>query len=375
MASEKQKMTALREVKASEYMHWAKTRSSARFNLATSGLANLSLRDLRVSLDGLENLDGLEITGTSGYGYEPLIRALADRHRVDPGCVVTAAGTSFANHLALAALINAGDEVLFERPAYEPLLAQARYLGADVKRFDRRFEDGFRLSPSEIAKRISNRTRLIVITNFHNPSGVLTDDDILREVGEIARRVNARVLVDEVYVQMLFEEPPRTAFHLGNQFIVTSSLTKAFGLSGLRCGWIFAEPELAARMWRLNDLFAATPVHAGERLSVLALQQLEGIANRAQTRLDENRQLLNNFLDQREDLETIRPAAGSIMFPRVTHGDSEKLCELLRKKYETSVVPGSFFEMPAHFRIGLGGDTETLAEGLRRLGAALDEVG
>jgi aspartate/methionine/tyrosine aminotransferase len=274
----------------------------------------------------------------------------------------------------MAALISAGDEVLFEQPAYEPLLAVAHYLRADVKRFDRRFEDGFRLLPVEIEKRISNRTRLIVITNFHNPSGVLTDDDTLAEVGEIARKVNARVLVDEVYVQMLFEEPPRTAFHLGSQFVVTSSLTKAFGLSGLRCGWIFAEPELAERMWRLNDLFAASPVHAGERLSVLALQQLEGIAKRAQARLDANRKLLNEFLDQRDDLAAIRPAAGSIMFPRVTDANSEKLCELLREKYETSVVPGIFFEMPAHFRIGLGGDTETLTEGLRRLGAALDEV-
>ena len=359
----------LHHTKQSEYMHWAKTRSSARFNLATSGLANLSLKDLRVSLDDLE------ITGTSGYGYEPLVRALADRHRVDPACVVTAAGTTFANHLAMAGLINAGDEVLFERPAYEPLLALAHYLRADVKRFDRRFEDGFRLSPSEIEKQISSRTRLIVITNFHNPSGVLTDDDILAEVGEMARKVNARVLVDEVYVQMLFEEPPRSAFHLGNQFVATSSLTKAFGLSGLRCGWIFAEPELAERMWRLNDLFAATPVHAGERLSVVALQQLEWIAKSAQKRFDENRRRLNEFLDRREDLETIRPTAGSIMFPRVKEGNSERLCELLREKYETSVVPGKFFEMPAHFRIGLGGDTETMAEGLVRLGAALDEVG
>jgi len=358
----------LHHTKQSEYMQWAKTRSAARFNLATSGLANLTLTDLLVSLDDLE------ITGNTGYGYKPLIRALAERYQVDSGCVVTAAGTSFANHLAMAALINAGDEVLFERPAYEPLLALAHYLRADVKRFDRRFEDGFRLSPSEIEKRVSSRTRLIVVTNFHNPSGVFTDDDTLTEVGEIARKVNARVLVDEVYVQMLFEEPPRTAFHLGHQFVVTSSLTKAFGLSGLRCGWIFAEPELAERMWRLNDLFAATPVHAGERLSLLALQQLEGIAKSAQTRLNENRKLLNRFLDQRDDLEAIRPAAGSIMFPRVKQGDSEKLCKLLREKYETSVVPGRFFEMPAHFRIGLGGDSETMAEGLRRLGASLDEV-
>lgn len=360
-----------RRTRVSQYMHWAKTRSRARFNLATSGLANLKLHDLQVSLDDLE------ITGESGYGYQPLIQALADRYRVEPDCVVTAAGTSFANHLAMAALINPGDEILLESPAYEPLLALAHYLGAEVKRFQRRFEDGFRISPGEIERNLSPRTRLIVITNFHNPTGVLTDDQTLKEVGELANRMNASVLVDEVYLQMLFAEPPRTAFHLGNQFIVTSSLTKAFGLSGLRCGWILAEPELAKRMWLLNDLFAATPVHAGERLSVVALQQLSGIAGRAQTRLDGNREMLNQFLDTRDDLEAIRPPFGSIMFPRVkpsTEASAERLCRLLREKFETSVVPGSFFEMPAHFRIGMGGDSATLAAGLGRLGSALDEV-
>lgn len=357
------------DVRQSNYMHWAKTRSRARFNLATSGLANLSMKDLDVSLDDLE------ITGETSYGYEPLINGLAERYQVDPACIVSTAGTSFANHLAMATLINPGDEVLIERPAYEPLVALARYLRADVKRFERSFENGFNLSTSEIERQTSNRTRLIVITNFHNPSGVVTDDETLKEVGEIARRVNARVLLDEVYLEMLYEETPRTAFHLGNQFVVTSSLTKAFGLSGLRCGWILAEPELATRMWRLNDLFSATPVHPGERLSVLALQQLGKIAASASARLDINRGRLNAFLDSRGDLEAVRPTAGSIMFPRVKQGNAEKLFELLRSKYETSVVPGSFFEMPAHFRIGLGGDTETMAEGLRRLGAALDEVG
>jgi aspartate/methionine/tyrosine aminotransferase len=127
-------------------------------------------------------------------------------------------------------------------------------------------------------------------------------------------------------------------------------------------------------MWLLNDLFAATPVHAGERLSVVALKQLAGIAARAQSRLDHNRKLLNRFFDTRDDLEVVRPAFGSIMFPRVKQGTSERLCELLREKYETSVVPGSFFEMPAHFRIGLGGDSEVLSEGLERVGRALDEV-
>ena len=173
---------------------------------------------------------------------------------------------------------------------------------------------------------------------------------------------------------MLFRSRPQSAFHLGNQFVVTASLTKAFGLSGLRCGWIIAEPELAKRMWLLNDLFAATPVHAGERLSVLALKQLPEFAARAQSRLDQHRKLLNQFLDERDDLESVRPQFGSIMFPRVKQASSEQLCDLLRQKYETSVVPGSFFEMPAHFRIGMGGDSETFTEGLDRLGQALDEL-
>lgn len=356
-----------RVVMSSEYMHWAKTRSRARFNLATSGLANLQLKDLKVSLDDLEITDG-------GYGYAPLVALLAERFRVEAVSVVTAAGTSFANHLALAALVKPGDEILFESPGYEPLRATAEYLGADIVRLQRTFENGFELSVPEIERAITSRTRLIVLTNFHNPSGVLTSRETLEQVGELARKVNARVLVDEVYLEMLFADPPATSFHLGNEFVVTSSLTKAFGLSGLRCGWILAEPELAQRMWRLNDLFAATPVHAGERLSVVALKQLPWIGENARQRLDQHRLLLNNFLDTRDDLETMRPALGSIMFPRVKHGRCEQLLELLRNKYETSVVPGKFFELPDHFRIGMGGDTETFTEGLDRLGQALDEL-
>jgi len=263
--------------------------------------------------------------------------------------------------------------VLFEHPAYEPMLALARYLGADVKRFSRRFEDNF--LPKDLERLVTAKTRLIVITNLHNPSGVLIDDTRMKQIGEIARRVGARVLVDEVYMETLFEESPRTSFHLGEEFVITSSLTKAFGLSGLRCGWILAQRELAKRIWLLNDLFAATAVHAGERLSVVAIQQLEGIGERAKRLLDRNRQILNDFLDTREDLEVVRPEFGTVMFPRVRHGTSERLCDLLREKYDTSVVPGIFFEMPAHFRIGIAGNTDLLLEGLHRLGLALDEHG
>ena len=361
-------MTATREVRSSSYIQWAKTQQAARFNLATSGLGNLSIRDLRVSLDDLELTYG-------GYGYGPLKQALASRYRVDTRSIVTTAGTSFANHLAIAALIKPGDEVLFEEPAYEPMLSTALYLGADVKRFVRQFENGFRVMPEEIDALVTDRTRLIVLTNLHNPSGVLVDDSTLKQIGETALRVGARVLVNEVYLETLFEETPRTSFHLGEQFVVTSSLTKAYGLSGLRCGWIFAEPEIAREMWLLNDIFGATQVHAGERLSVVALRQIEEIAAHAKALMDRNRALLNAFLDTRNDLETVRPPFGTIMFPRLRSGESsERLCRLLREKYETTVVPGSFFERPAHFRVGVAGNTDEMEPGLERLGRALDEI-
>jgi aspartate/methionine/tyrosine aminotransferase len=347
-------------------MNWAKTRSQARFNLATSGMPNLPLNRLRVSLEDLEITDG-------GYGYQPLMQLIGARYGVKTESIVTAAGTSFANHLAIAALIDPGDEVLFETPAYEPMLATAQFLGAKLKRFSRTFDERFEVLPKAIEQGVTRGTRLIVLTNLHNPSGVFTNDETLRALGELARDHGARVLVDEVYIETLFERRPRTAFHLGPEFVITSSLTKAFGLSGLRCGWIFAEPELARRMWLLNDVFASTPVHSGERLSVLAFQQIDGIAARAKELLDHNRRLLNDFLDSRKELEAVRPEFGTTMFPRLKSGRVAELCDLLRTKYETSVVPGRFFELPDHFRIGFAVETETLVEGLQRLGAALDE--
>jgi aspartate/methionine/tyrosine aminotransferase len=193
-------------------------------------------------------------------------------------------------------------------------------------------------------------------------------------LGEIARRAGARVLVDEVYLEALFDSQARSAFHLGEHFVATSSLTKAYGLSGLRCGWILAAPELAERMWRLDDLFGVIPAHAAERLSVIALDHLEEIAAQVRLLLAKNRALLERFLDSRNDLLAVRPEAGTIVFPRLVSGSVDRLCALLREKYEASVVPGRFFEMPEHFRLGIGGDTGELAEGLRRLGAALDEL-
>jgi aspartate/methionine/tyrosine aminotransferase len=202
---------------------------------------------------------------------------------------------------------------------------------------------------------------------------VLTNNETLKHLGEIARRVGARILIDEVYLEALFERAPRSAFHLGTEFITTNSLTKVYGLSGLRCGWILAEPDLAKRLWHLNDLFGVIPAHAAERLSCFALEHLDGIAAHARHLLETNTRVLNSFFNTRDDLDWIRHEHGTVSFPRLKQGSADRLCALLAEKYETSVVPGRFFEMPQHFRIGIGGETETLTAGLERLSLALDE--
>lgn len=143
----------------------------------------------------------------------------------------------------------------------------------------------------------------------------------------------------------------------------------------MRCGWVLARPELAERLWRLNDLFGVIPAHPAELLSCIALEHLDRIAARARELLEINGQLLDAFYASRDDLDWLPRRFGTVSFPRLKSGSADALCVLLAEKYETSVVPGRFFEMPRHFRIGLGGDTDTLRAGLDRLGRALDELG
>jgi aspartate/methionine/tyrosine aminotransferase len=281
-------------------------------------------------------------------------------------------GTSLANHLAMAALLRPGDEVLVEHPTYEPLLAVARYLGAVVTRFRRDPGRAFALDPEAVRQALTPRTRLVVITNPHNPSSALGDEDTLRQIGELAGRVGARVLVDEVYLDARFTDPPATCVHLGEAFVATSSLTKVYGLNGLRCGWVLADAELAGRIWRLNELFSNIGAHPAERLSVAAFRHLPALAGRSREILERNREALNAFYAGRGELEVAPHLMGTVSFPRLQRGSADQLCARLVDEYETAVVPGRFFEMPEHFRIGLGVTPERFAIGLRRLGAALD---
>ena len=362
-------MSGLQPEAVSRYLAWAKLHSSARFNLASSGVLDYPLAELPV------RIEDLEIGGTGPYGYQPLMERLAAKAGVPADCVVYTLGTSMANFVALTALVHRGDEVLIERPTYDPLLTILEQIGAKVSRFERLAEKGFRLGLGELERRLTAKTRLVILCNLHNPSSAFTDDGSMRLVGEMAAKVGARVLVDEVYLETLFDQTWRSAFHLGANFVVTSSLTKAYGLSGIRCGWILAQPDLVQRMWQIVDFTYGIPVHAAELLAVIVLDNLDRVRDRARGLLETNRALVNEFLAQHPKLDCEASRFGTTVFPRLREGRADDFVAMLREKFETSVVPGEFFEQPQHFRIGFCGTTEMVRGGLDRLSAALEAFG
>jgi aspartate/methionine/tyrosine aminotransferase len=358
-------MNGLRSEAVSRYLAWAKLQSSARFNLAVSGVLDCPLAELPVQIEDFE------IGGTGPYGYQPLMERLAAKAVVSKECVVYTLGTSMANFVALTTLVHRGDEVLIERPTYDPLLTVLDHIGAKVNRFERLAEKGFKLGLEDLEHKLTPHTRLVVLCNLHNPSSALTDESTLQQAGAMAAKVGARVLVDEVYLETLFDQSWRSAFHLGANFVVTSSLTKAYGLSGIRCGWILAQPELVQRMWQVVDFTYGSPVHPAELLGVVALDNLDRVRDRARRLLETNRMLVNEFLAMHPELDCEPSRFGTTVFPRLRLGRTSEFVRMLREQFETGVVPGEFFEQPQHFRLGFCGTTETVRAGLQRLSAAL----
>ncbi len=355
-------------MKTSIYMRWAKEHAAARYNLANSGLLACGPGELAFGPEDVL------INTAAPDGYPPLLEAIGARYGVEAERVVPAAGTSGANFLAFAALVDPGDEVLVERPAYEPILAALQALGARVRRFERRFEDGWRLDPESLRSALADgRVRLVVLTNPHNPTGVLLDRAEMAEIARLAEQAGALLLVDEVYRDIWFEEAPPSHVHLGPHVLVTNSLTKSYGLSGLRCGWVLCgTQELADRLRRARDFMEAVGSIPSDGLAVAAFRQLDRLEARARTLIEPNLALIRAFLaEHTEWLDCVLPSRTLMAFPRLRReDDTQALHDWLRTR-ETSIVPGWFFEYPGFFRLGFAVRTEDVAAGLENLADGL----
>ena len=351
-------------------MEWARSRPAARYDLAGSNLAACTLDDLPGAKEAVD------LSGESPYGYAPLIDAIAARHGVSPDRVSLASGCSGANFLACAALLDAGDEVLVEEPNYDPVPAAARMLGASIRTFPRRFEDGWQIDPGRVEAALTSRTRLVAISNPHNPSGAMTSPDRIAALVRIAERAGIHVLVDEVYRDVVLEEGarPAPAATLSPVFLSTSSLTKAYGLSSLRCGWTLAAAEITSRIRRARDVVDVYGAVPAERLAWVAFGNLDALAARSRRIVAENRSVVIEFLRGRKDLECA-PFAATLAFPRLSGiSDVGPFVERLFTRYATAVAPGRFFAAPAHFRIAFGAWPETVRGGIAALAACLDEL-
>ena len=301
-------------------MEWVKTSTQAKYNLANSGVMSYPLAALPV------DFSKLVLTGPGAYGYRPLVEAIAKKCNVPDDCVATALGTSGANHLAMSVLLEPGDEVLMEFPSYPLMWETAEYLGAKIVHFERNFG----VDVDALKRKVTQRTKLIVLTNLHNPSCALLDEATIRAIGDVAKSAGARVLVDEVYLDLLFEKAPSTAYTFGPEFVVTNSLTKVYGLSGVRCGWVLAEPSIIHDIYRLNDLFGVNNPYVTDQLSCVALEHLNEIGQWSRKLLETNRAIANDFLAANPELGCPPLAVGTVLFPQVPV-PVEELCQTLRE--------------------------------------------
>jgi aspartate/methionine/tyrosine aminotransferase len=351
-------------MKESPYITWAKTHHDLRYSLAGSGVRPCPRELLEPPPEPFP------LSGSNEEGWLPLLERIASRHRQGPENVVLAQGASMANHLACALLIEHGDDVLVERPVYEPLYLLPRFYRANVAFFERRMADGFALDVDEIRRQLTPRTTLLICSNLHNPTGALTARATLEELGELAEREDFHVLVDEVYLEWILDQGETSAVELGPRFIITSSLTKAYGLDDLRAGWIVADPGIAEKLRRLNDLFSIKMVHLAERWAALALDRAPALLETLRPVLETNRELVDRFVAAQPALEWLVPAAGTVGWVRLRGLEVDELNTRLLP-LETAVAPGRFFGAPEFFRLGFGQVTELLEEGLERLARGL----
>ncbi len=349
----------------SEYLTWTKRRAPARYNLSRSGVPRLALDRVGITLDELL------INQNAEDGWPPLMERIAARQGVTAAHVVTVPGCSMANHLAVASCVEAGDDVVMETPVYEPLVRVVEYVGARVIPVARHVENRWRIDPDDVRRALTPKTKLVVLSNLSNPTGAFDGDATLAEIARVAEQAGAFVVVDEVYLELVHARGARTAARLAPNVIATSSMTKAFGLDGLRLGWVLAEPALAERMRRLNDLFSANTAHPSERIAARVLDHADTLLSESSALLARNLDLVDAFVRAQDDLSWAKPSGGTVGLVHVVDRDVDALVDRLHADYDVALVPGRFFGANDHFRIAVSLPSDDLREALTRLGQGL----
>ena len=353
------------------YLTWAnRLFGSVQHNLARGGMRPVPLQELGEP----PRLD-------DSCAWNRLRDRIARFNATTPAEVLPALGTTHALWLALSALVRPGDDVLVERPGYEPLWRIPQGLGANVIEFERSLADGFALRPERIASRLTRGTKVVVLTSPHNPSGVRTTDHALAEVARICDSVGARLLVDEIYApfgSVLGEDGVwgQSARCIDSSIIAVSGLSKAFGLGPLRIGWFLAEEALVRRAEHAIQSSLGDPPIAQTCLAVHAFAQLPRLSESRERQLDPSmRAEVARWVARHSLLEWCEPQDGPFGFVNVRGGpDLTEAIERGAREHDVLVAPGSFFGLPSAVRLGWSVDPGRLSDALSRLERVLGPV-
>ena len=365
--------------------------NQVEYNLSESGVHPLRLGDLLDDAPSRERLLHEPLRYTQSNGTIPLRTSIAAMYPgATPDHIQVTNGGSEANYITTWNLVEPGDEVVLMVPNYMQTWGLARAFGGAITEWPLTLESAaaggvagsarWRVDIEALERAMSPRTKLIIICNPNNPTGARIDAEDLDRIAAAAGRFGSWVLSDEIYrgAERDGRETP-SMWGRHDRVIVTSGLSKAYGLPGLRIGWIVGPPSFVASAWSYHDYTTISPGALSDALARRALEPARRaqILARTRTILNQNFPIIADWLASHGGLFSYAPPdAGAIVYVRYHHPiNSTDLVTRLRKEKSVLIVPGDHFGMDGHLRIGFGDETGYMRQGLNRLQELLVEMG
>ena len=361
--------------------------NEVRFNLSESGVSPLSLGELVPGKKQHTDLDSLPLAYPHSTGRESLRRNIARFYgSSDYKSALVVNGGSEANYVTLWGLVGESDRVAFMLPNYLQGWGLARAYGRQADGYKlvmKRDSSGnwkWQLDVASLKKAVSKKTKLIVVTNPNNPTGYVLSEDEMQIIMDEARRVGAWIVSDEIYRGAEVSGPlTPTFFGRYEKVIVTGGLSKAFGLPGLRTGWIVAPPKIISHLCQYHDYLTLTPSYLSDYLANIVMQpeRRDEVLKRTRGIIGNNLPVLEKWLAKHADIvDYARPDAGAIATIRYRLPiSSVALFNRLREEQSVLITPGAHFGIGGRYlRIGFGYDLAHTQKGLRRIDRMLKEL-
>ncbi len=360
--------------------------NEVEFNLSESGVLPLSLGELVSGSEERAELDRLLLRYPHSTGRPRLRQNIARFYAcADASSVMVTNGGSEANYTALWTLVGSSDRVAFMLPNYMQGWGLARAYGRRADAYRLVMERGaggecrWRLDLDSLRRAVGKSTRVIVVTNPNNPTGAVLSEDEMEAILAEARRVGAWILADEIYRGAEVSGPLSPTFWgRYDKVVVTSGLSKAFALPGLRCVWIVAPPPLIARHCRHHDYLTLTPSFLSDHLADIVMEpgRRESVLKRTREIIARNLPVLEGWIASHADVfEYARPVAGAIAAVRYRLPiASETLMNRLLREESVLITPGAHFGIGRYIRIGFGYDIEHAKKGLQRIDRLIGEL-